>query len=399
MILTLQLKSNFKLSTRTMRIARVSTVPFFVLTQLGAQINTLKKSGAIVTVITSPDVLSKNLSELDGVEFIPVNISREINPIRDFLSLVSLVKIFHSKNFDIVHSTTPKAGLLCAIAGRIAGVKIRLHTFTGQPWATMHGFKKSLLKFCDSVIGILNTHCYADSDSQKKFLIEHRVIRRSNISVLGAGSIAGVDLERFNSLRYSKEDIKRIKDGICIPQNSAVILFVGRITPEKGISELIQSFSKVLDNNIDVYLVLVGPYEEDGQLIVDSISDTKVSERVRSVGFSSQPENYMAVADILCLPSYREGFGTVVIEAAAMGVPTIGTNIYGLTDAIVHGETGLLVPVGDEVALALAIKSLLANRSYLEKMSIAARIRAVEFFGSEGYSEMLIKEYEAFFKK
>ena len=116
MILTLQLKSNFKLSTRTMRIARVSTVPFFVLTQLGAQINTLKKSGAIVTVITSPDVLSKNLSELDGVEFIPVNISREINPIRDFLSLVSLVKIFHSKNFDIVHSTTPKAGLLCAIA-------------------------------------------------------------------------------------------------------------------------------------------------------------------------------------------------------------------------------------------------------------------------------------------
>lgn len=384
---------------RKLKIARVSTVPFFIVTQLSATIEALKDAGAAVTVISSDDDLGGELRKLMGADFIPLKMVREINPIQDLISLIMMIKVFKQGGFDVVHSTTPKAGLICAIAGAIAGVKVRLHTYTGQPWVTMNGIKRHLLKLCDRVIGALNTRCYTDSFSQQKFLIEQNVIKSEKISVLGQGSFAGVDLKRFNTSRFSESDKAVLKSELCINTESKVVIFVGRITKDKGVSELIEAFDHLVTGGLDLYLLLVGPYEPDGFAIVDNISNKNVRDRIKTVGFSSVPEKYMAVADILCLPSYREGFGTVVIEAAAMGLPTVGTSIYGLSDAVVDGETGFLVPVGDSMSLANSIRSLVTNEELLITMSNAARERAQTSFDSTLYSSLLIAEYDSFFEK
>lgn len=385
------------MSNLDLKIARVSTVPFFIVTQLSAPINALNEAGATVTIISSDDDLSKELRDLAGNNFIPLKMVREINPIQDLLSLLSLIRVFRLHKFDIVHSTTPKAGLLCAIAGRIAGIKIRLHTYTGQPWVTMTGLKKNILKFCDKTIGFLNTRCYTDSVSQQRFLVSEKIVKPDRLSVLGEGSFAGVDLKRFDAARFSNMDKNSLREELGISSSSKLIVFVGRITKDKGVNELIRAFEQLVAENNDIFLLLVGPYEPDGLAIVESVTNSEVLNRIKTVGFSSAPERYMAIGDMLCLPSYREGFGTVVIEAAAMGLPTVGTKIYGLTDAVVDGKTGRLVPVYDSQALADAIRGLVKDENLLRSMSAAARERAVNIFDSKRYSDLLIAEYRAFF--
>ncbi|MFJ3157731.1 glycosyltransferase family 4 protein [Pseudomonas protegens] len=384
------------MSNNSLKIARVSTVSFFVITQLKTQLDDLSLSGIDVTVISSADEMSGKLIGNKKIRFIPVNIERKISLLKDLFSLFCLTRIFFKEEFDVLHSATPKAGLLCAIAGFISRKPVRLHTYTGQPWVTMGGGKRSILKVCDKIIGVLNTHCYADSHSQMEFLISNRIISRAKISVLGEGSIAGIDLKRFNPLRYSLQTNKSLKNELNLTETNKVILFVGRIARDKGIAELLTAFASVLSKDKDAVLVLVGPFEAEGKSIVDSTSED-VKQHIRLVGYCEEPERYMAIADILCLPSYREGFGTVIIEAAAMGVPSVGTDIYGLSDAIQDGVTGILVKVADPISLENGILSLLSNPELRALMGGAARTRAINCFSSSLCSNILIKEYNGFY--
>ncbi|AVD94327.1 glycosyltransferase family 1 protein [Pseudomonas sp. SWI36] len=385
------------MSIKGLRVARISTVPFFVVTQLSAQLRALNEAGAEVDVIASNDDMSGVLQSRKDLNFIPVEIAREISPLKDLRSLIKLIILFRKQGYDIVHSTTPKAGLLAAIAGRIAGVKIRLHTFTGQPWVTMNGFKKHLLKFCDALIARLNTHNFADSVSQREFLVQEGVIPQEKVSVIGFGSLAGVDMERFDCQRFAPEVIAQTRNELEIPQDAKVLLFVGRVTPEKGIGELMEAFTTLRALHADLFLVLVGPYEAEGREVVESHFAAGTAY-VKVLGLQEAPEKFMAAADLLCLPSYREGFGTVVIEAAAMGLPTVGTDIYGLNDAVVNGETGLLVPVRNPGALSDAIDALLSHPQRLISMSTKARERARRDFDSRHCSALLIQQYEGFYK-
>nr|WP_282581526.1 glycosyltransferase [Pseudomonas umsongensis] len=213
---------------------------------------------------------------------------------------------------------------------------------------------------------------------------------------MGHGSFAGVDLKRFDASRFPRSERVTLKAELQIEAGSKVVIFVGRITKEKGVSELVEAFERLIVEGLDLYLLLVGPFEPDGAAIIDSVSNISVKDRIKTVGFSNIPEKYMAVADMLCLPSYREGFGTVVIEAAAMGLPTVGTSIYGLSDAVVDGQTGFLVPVGDSASLANSIRSLITDDRLLMEMSKSARERAQTIFDSKLYSSLLIAEYTEF---
>ncbi|MCK6186791.1 glycosyltransferase family 4 protein [Pseudomonas sp. EYE_354] len=381
---------------KDLRVARVSTVPFFVVTQLKSQINTLCSNGVSVTIITSDEEFPGQLRQFNGANFISVNMARQINIVQDLSSLFKLYKVFKSEKFDIVHSTTPKAGLLCSIAARLAGVPVRLHTFTGQPWVTMSGVKKEILKLCDKIIAKLNTHCYADSLTQRDFLVGSKVVKKENISVLGLGSLSGVDLARFDKRKYSPLVISQLKNDLGIPENGKVILFVGRVTPEKGIRELIDAFVSVSATDDLIHLLLVGPTEDNGSDMFSSIENSPIWKKVHNVGFSDEPEKFMAAADILCLPSYREGFGTVVIEAAAMGIPTVGTSIYGLSDAVVDGVTGRLVPSMDSVALGRVLREVLGNSALMRDMGEKASARAIHEFDSIKLSNLMMDEYRKF---
>lgn len=390
----------FQLSLDGIRIARTSTVPFFVVTQLKSQVAELGMRGAEVSVVTSNGTELDSINGMTGVSSKVIDISRSISPLADVLSIIRLFILFKKQRTQIAHSTTPKAGLLTALAALMARVPVRLHTFTGQPWIDMRGPKRLLIMACDRLIGLLNTRCYADSASQRDFLIQQGIVDANRLFCIGAGSLAGVDLRRFDSTLFSQTQRELTRQILGIPNYSCILLFVGRITVDKGIRELLKAFQNLKNTGTDVHLVLVGPIDVESG-VVGSISQLDIEDLldVHVVGYSDNPETYLSIADILCLPSYREGFGTVVIEAAAMGVPTIGTNIYGLSDAVVNGETGLLVPPRNVGKLTTALMKLITDESLRLKMGNAAKQRATNLFDSRIINDQVVEEYHQLLKQ
>lgn len=378
------------------KVARVSTVPVFVYTFLRTQLDAIKKAGAQVTVITSPDQLMESMKSVEDYHFEAVTIERGIDLISDLKSLVSLIKVFHKNNFDIVHSNTPKAGLLSAIAAKLTGVPIRIHTFTGQRWVTMRGWTRIMLIFFDKLIGRLSTHCYADSFGQRDFLIAHKIMKPAKITVLGSGSLSGVDLTRFNTEKFSLSEKTELRQSISLDQDQLILLYLGRITKDKGVYELIESVGNLLKNSIKVSLLLVGPFEQNIEQEIRSLAKEHCGDKAIFTGFCMDPERYLAIADILCLPSYREGFGTVIIEAAAMGVPAVATRIYGLADAIVDDVTGILVEPRNVVDLSTALERLISDPELRERMGKNAKEHAISEFDSKKFDSLVVEEYKNF---
>ena len=395
-----EIPSSESLPLRGVRIARVSTVAFFVVSQLSYQLKYLIKQGAEVTVVTSYSSDVELLRAIPGLNCELIEIPRSISLWQDAKALIALFWFFKRKRFDVVHSTTPKAGLLSALAARLAGVPIRLHTFTGQPWVSLAGLRRSVVRFCDGIIGKLNTLNYADSFSQCDFLISEKLLSKSKLRVLGSGSLAGVDTLRFDKRQFPSELCVNLRKDLGIGSAEPVILFVGRITEDKGIRELLSAFGRIKDEGSLAHLLFVGAFDnterqESGitKQDIDLIPDTHV------VGYSTSPERYIAISDLLCLPSYREGFGTVVIEAAAMGVPSLGTLIYGLSDAIEHDETGMLVPVRNANALYEAISTLLKDNTKRLQLGENAKKRVREKFSAEHVSHLVSLEYQRLLKE
>ena len=366
---------------------------FSIVSQLRKQLEAIKNQKIDITIISGRD---------DGMEFIDnldiphkdIQIPRDISLIKDFLALVNLYLYFKREDFDIVHSTTPKAGLLTSIAGFFARVPIRLHTFTGQAWANLSGFKKWICIQMDKVIISLNSQVYADSFSQVEFLLEQKVIKNlEDIKVLGDGSLAGVDLQRFSDTE--KEIFReRRRAEFNIPHESFVFIYLGRINIDKGINEIIQSFNKLTKENKNTHLILVGPIDikqpteknRVENLIKDSINITRYE-------YTDSPERFLSMSDVLCCPSYREGFGTVVIEAAAMGITSIGSDVVGLKDSIINNQTGLLFRCGDSEDLREKMQLLMDNHELRKSLSENAVKNAMNRFSSSRLSNLVLDEY------
>lgn len=374
-----------------MKIARIATVPFFLYNHLRLQIAETARAGHEVVLISSGGPEVDSLKQIEGVRFVRHEIQRQISPLKDLISLWQLFWLFRKEHFDIVHTTTPKAGMLGAIAAFLARVPIRLHTFTGQAWAQMHGLKRELAKLGDRLTALLNTRCYADSLSQREFMVDQAVAQRRKIHVLGAGSLAGVDLKRFCG-KAKQSSIRQSLRAKRVPDDHMIITFIGRITADKGVSELISSFRELQALDVPCTLLLIGPEEPDAKHLYQV---TRLAElpHVHLLGYQPNPEHWLAATDIFCLPSYREGFGNVVIEAAAMGVPTVGTDIPGLRDAVVHAETGILVPVKNVSALTQALTKLLVDGGMRSEMGRRAFIRARQHFDAFKLNRLLIEEY------
>lgn len=380
------------------RIAHVTSVPFFLVTQLKGQMTYLHACGMDVTMVTSQGDELRQLEPKTGLEHVVIEIRRRPAPWHDFMALLQMVRLFRAKRFQIVHSTTPKAGLLTAVASALARVPVRLHTFTGQPWVTMKGVLRWISRSSDRMICSLNTHVYADSPSQRRYLIDEGIVDAEHIDVIGAGSLAGVDVQRFSRNRFSSADRARIRRDLGISSQARIVAFIGRVTREKGIDELLEAVCILRREGQAVELLLIGPSDE----VVETGRGGKgeklgcVLEEgapVHRVGYTDAPEAYLSIADVLCLPSYREGFGTVVIEAAAMGVPAVGTAITGLSDAVVDEVTGLLVPPRNVSALAVALRRLITDDALRSRLSENARERCKAQFDAQVVNRQLAGEY------
>ena len=358
-------------------ICFVATTPFvvnaFLLTHLKALADFYS-----VTLCVNCSVYPLS-DEIDPrIRVVDLKILREVSLFRDLYAFLFLVSLFRSEEFCAVHSITPKAGLLAMLAARLAGIQFRYHTFTGQVWAKRSGFARHVLKTFDRVVVQLATQVFTDSPSQCRFLEKERVVEPGGIFVLGPGSISGVDVHRF---RPDMESRHQMRVELDVDEERCVFLFVGRLTKDKGIHDLIQAFAKVSVANPRVELWVVGP-DEEGLTEQFGQRELEDSGLVRWLGPTFQPERYMASADVLVLPSYREGFGSVIIEAAACAIPTVAYRIDGVIDAVVENQTGVLVDVGDIEALAAAMLDVSRDRDGRHRLGREARDRASEKFSS-----------------
>lgn len=326
----------------------------------------------------------------DIVTILPVGIKRKISLWHDLAAIFQLLKLFKKHNFKIVHSVTPKAGLLAMLAAALAQLDIRIHTFTGQVWATKSGFGRSMLKEIDKLIGFFSTHILVDSPSQRQFLLDEHVIAPGKSCVLQQGSISGVDINRFKP-DYSAR--LRIRGDLQIADGDVVFLFIGRLNRDKGILDLAVAFSNIARRHANARLLIVGVDEANLSDEIHSITES-CEKQVNFIEFTPMPEEYMAASDVLCLPSYREGFGNVIIEAAGVGIPTIGSKIYGITDAVVDGTTGLLFAPRDVAALESCMEKLVESKQLRNSLGKAARDRACEDFSSEKLSAAWLKYYQ-----
>jgi glycosyltransferase involved in cell wall biosynthesis len=374
-----------------MKVCRVTTVPeafvhfkdvLKVLSAKGIDIHLVSSEGKYWAVVESEVAVKKSI----------ISISREISPINDLISIYKLYQFYKKERFDIVHSSTPKAGLVSAIAAFLARVPVRIHTFTGQRWETITGFKRGLLIFLDKIIARLNTWCYTDSPSQTEYLQNLKILNPNSSSCLGSGSFGGIDPKKFLTRNSSV-----IREHLGIDDDAFVASFVGRITKDKGIIELVTSFKALRAVVPRAHLILIGSFEEKlDPLPSEIVSEIKKGKNIHFVGFQNHPEDYLALSDVMCLPSYREGFGTVVLESAILGIPCIGSNITGLKDAIKDGETGLLFTLKKTEELSAHLIHLANNPDHLKKLGLRAKERVSKDFHFEHLANLLYADYQHF---
>ena len=371
-----------------LRICYVASSEMTVAAFLKGHIAMAEKSYDVAVAVNTGDTDCLRKLGLSAMLLV-VPIERKISPLRDLCALWILYRNFRRERFDLVHSVSPKAGLIGMLAARLAGIQVRVHTFTGQVWVTRTGWRRRLLKAADWLIGALTTRALVDSPSQRDFLVAEGILPADKTHVIGHGSICGVDAERFRPKSEFRDEVRK---RFLIPDSAILLLYLGRLNRDKGIRDLAVAFSTLASRIPNLFLLLAGP-DEDGQLQTVMEICGSAAKRVFHVGFTDQPERFMAAADIFCLPSYREGFGMVVIEAAASGVPAVASRIYGLTDAVVDGVTGLLHPPADHGAITAVLERLILDPEARQKMGIAARQRALESFSDQALSKGLMAFY------
>lgn len=377
------------------KIAIIVTAPIAVKIHLFDLVESLKEDYSVFIMTNLSKVNDEFLNYLPrDLTLIDTKMEREINLFKDLRSLFILILNLKKNNIELSFSLTPKAGLLASLASFVSLIPVRIHVFTGQVWLTKSGLRRFILKGLDRLIYSLSTKVLIDSTSQRDFLLENNIVKEKKSLVLGSGSFCGVD-----TLRFIPSDEHRIsmRKKYNLSPDQIVYLFVGRLKKDKGVFELIESFSHLRSVHKNINLWLLGPDEEN---IKNQILSNKMSkEGIEFIPFSPNPELFMNAADIFCLPSYREGFGTVIIESASCGIPAIGTRIYGLKDAIEDGITGLLVGVKEIESLKHAMERLLQDHVMRKKMGETARMRAKEEFDQRKVIKRILEFLDSEYKK
>lgn len=320
-----------------------------------------------------------------------IDIERGISLWRDVKATWQAWRYIRKMRFDAVHSVTPKAGLVCALSSRLAGIKHRTHIFTGQVWATQKGMMRRLLKFMDKLIVRLDNHILVDGKSQRAFLVKEGVLREGQAEVFGAGSISGVNAVRFKPDPPTRQ---RIREEVGIKENVVCYIFLGRLNHDKGIGELYEAFDRLAAETKDIFLLLVGRDEEGYHDRLSQYKNIAEGKNFCFYGLTPEPEKVLNAGDVFTLPTYREGFGTSVLEAACVGLPCICSDAYGVRDAYIEGETGLRCRVGDAELLYQCMKKMYDNPEMRTSMGEKARERALTDFRGDVLTQYWIDFYK-----
>ncbi|ADQ81912.1 glycosyltransferase family 4 protein [Riemerella anatipestifer] len=373
------------------KLFRVTTVPISLYALLRGQLRYMSDHFDVWGISSFGKELQL-VEEEEEVCVSAVEMSRKITPFQDLKSLWKMWLLFRREKPCIVHTHTPKAGLIGMLASKLAGVPIRLHTVAGLPLMETKGGKRKLLDFVEKLTYACATKVYPNSKGLYDFIVEQKYTSIDKLSIIANGSSNGINTTHFSPKQISEELKKQLRKELDIKDTDFVYIFVGRLVGDKGINELIKAFKQIQKQNIK--LLLVGAEERDlDPLKTETIQEIERNKNIIAVGFQKDVRPYFAIADALVFPSYREGFPNVVMQAGAMGLPSIVSNINGCNEIIENNKNGLIVPSKDVESLRKAMQIIIDDDNLYLRLKENSREMIVSCYQREFVWEELLKEY------
>jgi glycosyltransferase involved in cell wall biosynthesis len=360
----------------------------------------------VLCVSSGPKAELEKVTVHEKVEVREVHMSRQITPVKDVLSLVKLIRLFRKEKPTIVHTHTPKAGIVGMLAAKLVGVPIRLHTVAGMPLMEASGLKRKVLDAVEKLTYTCATRVYPNSQGLYDFILQNNYAQAEKVKVIANGSSNGIDTRYFSPTHFSEQQNQDLRRQLGIQADDFVFIFVGRIVGDKGINELVKGFrerpqkSLSLGEGFRERLLLVGPLESDlDPLKRETLQEIESNPNIITTGFQADVRPYFAIANALAFPSYREGFPNVVMQAGAMGLPSIVTDINGCNEIIEDGRNGLIIPPKDTEALQTAMKRLLEDQDLYQQLKNNAREMITSRYEQKLVWEALVEEYESLLKE
>lgn len=374
------------------KIIRITTIPDS-LGLLSGQLSFINQYYEVIGVSGDGEYL-KRIRETEGIRTEVVEMTRTISPLKDLIALYKLYKILKKEQPHIVHTHTPKAGTIGMIAAKLAGVKHRFHTVAGLPLLVATGPKRVLLNLVEKLTYKFATKVYPNSHGLKIIILNEGFTTKEKLHVIGRGSSNGINVDYFNPKLFKKEELENLKQDLNIEDKQFIFTFVGRLVTDKGINELVEAFD-IISKNHDVKLILVGWREAQlDPLLPKTEKILKQNKNIIQVGHQPDVRPYFAMADVLVFPSYREGFPNVVMQAGAMNVPCIVTDINGCNEIIKDGLNGLIIPVKNVQAIKNSMEYFLHKPTALQLMRSNSREIIVNNYKHTYFWNELLKEYQ-----
>lgn len=376
------------------KLIRITTVPLSLEKLLENQLTFMSNHFDVIAISSDKNRLEK-FGKDNSVKTKHIELTRKITPFQDLKTLWQLYWFLKKERPQIVHSHTPKAGIIGMLAAKLTGVPNRLHTVAGLPLLEATGFKRKVLNIVERLTYKNATNVYPNSYGLEKIILKEKFTKKEKLKVIANGSSNGINTNYFNPDNYSEIDKNELRESLYISKNDFVFVFIGRLVSDKGINELVDTFIKLNSENKNTKLLLVGPLETElDPLKKETLSEINNTKNIISVGYQQDVRPYFAISDVLTFPSYREGLPNVVLQAGSMNLPSIVTNINGCNEIIEHNHNGLIIAAKDKGTLFNAMNELLNKTSLLKKLQLNARKSIITRYQQQVVWDALLKEYE-----
>lgn len=380
------------------KLIRITTVPLSLKVLLKGQLRFMASNGFDVKGVSSEGEELKEVIENEGIVMEAINMSRKITPFQDLKSLWEMWNFLRKEKPQIVHTHTPKAGIIGMLAARLAGVPHRLHTVAGLPLMEATGTKRKILNIVEKLTYSSATRVYPNSKGLYDFILQNNFTQSNKLKIIANGSSNGIDTTFFSPDQVTEIERVTLREKLNIQPDDFVFVFVGRIVSDKGINELIKAFSElqtVENKPAGIKLLLVGGLENDlDPLNPETLAEINQNKDIISVGFQQDVRSFFAIADALVFPSYREGFPNVVMQAGAMGLPSIVSDINGCNEIIIEGENGLIIPSKNVEKLKEKMLTLAKDKNLYTKLKGNSRRMIENRYEQSVVWNALLEEYE-----